>query len=50
MSKIIYDSYGTKDIIVRYNGEREIYDKLVDLGVRIIDPSLAMINLLDHSK
>ena len=48
VSKIIYDSYGTKDIIVRYNGEREIYDKLVDLGVRIIDPSLAMINLLDH--
>ena len=48
VSKILYDSYGTKDIIVRYNGEREIYDKLVELGVRIIDPSLAMINLLDH--
>ena len=48
ISKIVYDSYGTKDIIVRYNGEREIYDKLIDMGVRIIDPSLAMINLLDH--
>ena len=48
VSKIVYDSYGTKDIIVRYNGEREIYEKLIDMGVRIIDPSLAMINLLDH--
>jgi len=48
ISKIVYDSYGTKDIIVRYNGEREIHDKLMDMGVRIIDPSLAMINLLDH--
>jgi Trk K+ transport system NAD-binding subunit/Kef-type K+ transport system membrane component KefB len=48
ISNIVYESYGTKDIIVRYNGIRKFYDKFIELGVRIIDPSLAMINLLDH--
>jgi len=48
ISELIYENFGTKDIIARYNGSRIFLDKLNALGVRIIDPSLAMVNLLDH--
>lgn len=48
ISKLIYEHIGTKDIIVRYNGSKIFLRKFNELGVRIIDPSLAMINLLDH--
>tara|TARA_R110001583_G_scaffold123210_1_gene274657 strand:+ start:4732 stop:6651 length:1920 start_codon:yes stop_codon:yes gene_type:complete len=48
ISELIYEHVGTKDIIVRFNGSRTFLKKFNDLGVRIIDPSLAMINLLDH--
>jgi Trk K+ transport system NAD-binding subunit len=48
ISELIYENFGVKDIIVRYNGSRIFLNKLKDLGVRIIDPSLAMVNLLDH--
>lgn len=48
ISELVYEHIGTKDIIVRYNGSRHFYEKFTNLGVRIIDPSLAMINLLDH--
>lgn len=48
ISELVYEHIGTKDIIARYNGSREFKEKLDNIGVRIIDPSLAMINLLDH--
>ena len=48
ISELVYENIGTKDIIVRYNGTRSFLEKFNELGVRIIDPSLAMINLLDH--
>lgn len=48
ISELIYEHVGTKDIIVRYNGSKTYRNKFNDLGVRVIDPSLAMINLLDH--
>ena len=48
ISELIYENFGVKDIIVRYNGSRIFLNKLKNLGVRIIDPSLAMVNLLDH--
>jgi Trk K+ transport system NAD-binding subunit/Kef-type K+ transport system membrane component KefB len=48
ISELIYEHVGTKDIITRFNGSRSYLKKFKDLGVRIIDPSLAMINLLDH--
>jgi Trk K+ transport system NAD-binding subunit len=48
ISQLVYEHIGTKDIIVRYNGSRPFLSKFNDLGVRVIDPSLAMINLLDH--
>jgi Trk K+ transport system NAD-binding subunit/Kef-type K+ transport system membrane component KefB len=48
ISELVYEHVGTKDIIVRYSGSKFFLDKFNELGVRIIDPSLAMINLLDH--
>jgi len=48
ISELVYEHVGTKDIIVRYNGSRSFLDKFNELGVRIMDPSSAMINLLDH--
>ena len=48
ISELVYEHIGTKDIIVRYNGTRSFLEKFNELGVRVIDPSMAMINLLDH--
>ena len=48
ISELVYEHIGTKDIIVRYNGSRPFLDKFNSLGVRVMDPSSAMINLLDH--
>ncbi len=48
ISEFVYEHVGTKDIIVRYNGSRHFLKKFNELGVRIMDPSSAMINLLDH--
>ncbi len=48
IAELVYEHVGTKDIIVRFDGTRTFMEKYNELGVRIIDPSLAMINLLDH--
>ena len=48
VSELIYEHIGTKDIIVRYNGSRFFLEKFNSLGVRVMDPSSAMVNLLDH--
>lgn len=48
IAELIYEHVGTKDIIVRYNGSRHFLEKFEKLGVRIMDPSSAMVNLLDH--
>jgi Trk K+ transport system NAD-binding subunit/Kef-type K+ transport system membrane component KefB len=48
ISELIYEHIGTKDIIVRYNGSKTFLEKFEELGVRIINPSLAMVSLLDH--
>ena len=47
ISEIAYEDLGTKNVIVRLN-ERENYDKFKELGVNIVEPSSAMVNLLDH--
>ncbi len=47
VAELIYEHFGTKDIIVRYNGSRFFLEKYNSLGVRVMDPSSAMINLLD---
>ncbi len=48
IAELVYKHFGTKDIIVRFDGARDYLEKYNTLGVRVIDPSLAMINLLDH--
>lgn len=45
--ELAYQHFGTPDIIVRLN-ERTYYDKFLKLGVRVVDPSMAMISLMDH--
>ncbi|MGL1888223.1 MAG: cation:proton antiporter [Reichenbachiella sp.] len=45
--ELAYKHFGTPDMIVRL-GERHYYDKFLNLGVRIVDPSTAIVSLLDH--
>lgn len=45
--ELAYQHFGTPDIIVRLN-ERTYYDKFLNLGARVVDPSMAMISLMDH--
>ncbi len=47
LAELIYEHIGTKEIIVRLN-ERENFDKFHQLGVVIIEPTTAMVSLLDH--
>jgi len=47
LATLIFEHFGTKDIIVRLN-ERANFDKFYKLGAKIIDPSTAMVSLLDH--
>ena len=42
-----YEHLGTKDIIVRLE-DRKYFDKFHQLGVKIVDPSTAMVSLLDQ--
>ncbi|WP_420580010.1 cation:proton antiporter [Reichenbachiella sp.] len=45
--ELAYHHFGTPDIIVRLT-DRLYYDKFLNLGVRIVDPSMAMVSLMDH--
>ncbi len=47
IATLIFEHFGTKDIIVRLN-ERINFDKFHKLGAKIIDPSTAIVSLLDH--
>lgn len=43
----LYQHIGTKDIVVRLN-ERENFEGFHKLGCLIVDPSTAMVSLMDH--
>ncbi len=45
--EIVYEEIGTRQMIVRLN-ERPNLDKFVRLGAKVVDPSTAMVSLLDH--
>lgn len=45
--ELAYKHFGTPDMIVRL-GDRSYYDKFLALGVRVVDPSTAIVSLLDH--
>ena len=47
IAELIYEQVGTRDIIVRLN-KRENFNKFHDLGALIIEPTTAMVSLLDH--
>lgn len=42
-----YENLGTRDLIVRLN-DRSFYDRFLALEVKIVDPSTAMVSLMDH--
>lgn len=46
--ELIYEQVGTKEVVVRLNDDRYYYKKFRDLGALIVDPSTAMVNLMDH--
>ena len=45
--ELSFHHFGTPDMIVRLS-DRFYIDKFLALGVRIVDPSMAIVNLLDH--
>lgn len=47
LSELAYEEIGTKDIIVRLN-DRSWFEKFSKLEVRIVDPSTALVSLMDH--
>ena len=47
LAEMIYENIGTKDVIVRLN-KRENFEKFHKLGALIIEPTTAMVSLLDH--
>jgi Trk K+ transport system NAD-binding subunit len=47
IAEMIYENIGTKDVIVRLN-KRENFEKFHNLGALIIEPTTAMVSLLDH--
>jgi len=47
IAELIYEQIGTRDIIVRLN-KRENFNKFHELGALIIEPTTAMVSLLDH--
>lgn len=47
IAELLYEHCGTKEIVVRLN-KRENFEKFHKLGALIIEPSTAIVSLLDH--
>lgn len=47
IAEMVYEHIGTKDVIIRIN-DRKNTERFHQLGNLIIDPSTAMVSLLDH--
>ncbi|NQX80585.1 MAG: cation:proton antiporter [Flavobacteriaceae bacterium] len=47
IANTLYEKVGIKQIVVRLH-DRENFDKFNDLGALVIDPTTAMVGLLDH--
>lgn len=47
LSELVYEQIGTRDIIVRLN-DRSWFDRFTKLDVRVVDPSTALVSLMDH--
>lgn len=47
LAELVYENFGTKEIVVRLN-DRNNFNRFHDLGALIMEPSTAMVGLLDH--
>ena len=47
LAELVYENFGTKEIIVRLN-DRVNFNRFHELGALIMDPSTAMVGLMDH--
>lgn len=47
IAEMVYEHVGTKDIVVRLN-DRKNFDRFHRLGTLVIDPSTALVSLMDH--
>jgi len=47
LASLLFEEFGTKDIVVRLN-ERQNFEIFHALGAKVIDPSTAIVSLLDH--
>jgi len=47
LSELLYEHIGTRDIVVRLN-HRNNFEKFHQLGALIVDPTTAMVSLMDH--
>lgn len=47
LAELLYEHFGTRDVIVRLN-HRYNQDKFHELGALIVDPSTAIVSLMDH--
>ena len=45
--EVAYEHFGTKDLVVRLN-ERSNFEKFHKIGALIVEPSTAIVSLLDH--
>lgn len=46
--ELIYEHVGTKEVVVRSSGDRYYMKKFSELDALVVDPSSAMVNLMDH--
>ena len=46
--EIAYENFGSQDLIVRLNNQFN-YKRFLSLGALVVEPSTAMVSLLDHS-
>lgn len=46
--ELIYEQVGTKELVVRASGDRYFAKKFAELDALVVDPSTAMVNLMDH--
>ncbi|MDH5379998.1 MAG: cation:proton antiporter [Cyclobacteriaceae bacterium] len=47
LAELIYENVGTKDVVVRLNHHYN-FEKFHKLGALVVDPSTAIVSLLDH--
>ncbi len=45
--ELVYENFGTENLVVRLN-ERTNFDRFYQLGALIVEPSTAIVSLLDH--